>query len=154
MPFSNLDRSSQHYYCRFIPILVPLLSFGIVDSLSFLEPLTTRSLPRLISLHDTKTFTNTHEFSPTANWLIPGHVMCGHYPGVCPSRPNADEKITETLMDIRNAGICTFVCLQDELPPQDGDWPEDGVPKKSERAPWATGNFQNYKLKLNMLLRY
>jgi len=71
--------------------------------------------------------------------------MCGHYPGRCPSRPNPDDVIVDNLSAIRTAGICTFVCLQDELPPQDADWPEDGVEKKSERAPWAKGNFQNYK---------
>jgi len=71
--------------------------------------------------------------------------MCGHYPGACPSREISDEQATENLATIRNAGMSTFVCLQDELPPQDGVWPCDGIPKVSERAPLATGNFVNYR---------
>ena len=46
---------------------------------------------------------------------------------------------------LSSAGMNTFVCLQDELPPQNEAWPEEGVPNLSERAKWAEGNFQNYK---------
>ena len=41
--------------------------------------------------------------------------------------------------------MSTFVCLQDELPPQDGPWPADGVPNLSDRAKWAAGNFLSYR---------
>jgi len=71
--------------------------------------------------------------------------MCGHYPGACPSRQISDELIAENLANIKTAGISMFVCLQDELPPQDGVWPCEGIPKVSERAPLATGNFRNYR---------
>jgi len=114
------------------------LRVSVVESLSL-------SLPRLVPLQDTPAFAEAHEFSRTSNWLIPGHLMCGHYPGACPSRQNSDEEITKNLALIRDAGVCTFVCLQDELPPQDADWPDDGIEKKSERAPWAKGNFKNYR---------
>lgn len=71
--------------------------------------------------------------------------MCGHYPGACPSRPADAAVVAERVGNIRATGVCTFVCLQDELPPQDSPWPDGGIPKQSERAKWATGNFSNYR---------
>lgn len=97
-------------------------------------------------------FTAQHEASRTANWLIPGHVMCGHYPGNCPTRQQKEKLVRENLQILRHKhGIDTFVCLQDELPPQDGVWPEEGVAKTSERAKWATGKFQNYRRVLSII---
>lgn len=76
------------------------------------------------------------------------------------------------LAEVRETGVNTFVCLQNELPPQvrmvlppiakpcyphpllsppathrpakDAPWPEGGVEKKSTRAKWAKFPFQNY----------
>lgn len=102
-------------------------------------------LPRLAPPSDARAFAASHAFSRAANWLVPGRVLCGHYPGACPSRPASDDEVRERLGEVRDAGVCTFVCLQDEVPAQDAYWPEGGVEKRSERAPWATGNFQNYR---------
>lgn len=44
-----------------------------------------------------------------------------------------------------NSGICTFVCLQDELPPQEAPWPDEGIPQKANRVKYPAGNFQNYR---------
>ena len=77
-------------------------------------------ISELPELNDADSFTAMHDFSKTANWLIPGRVMCGHYPGACPSRQISDEKVSENLALLRDNGVCTFVCLQDEVPPQDG----------------------------------
>jgi len=112
------------------------------------------SVQLLPPLNDDTAFTTTHDFSRTANWLIPGRVMCGHYPGACPSRQISDEQVAENLAKIETAGISMFVCLQDEIPPQDGIWPCDGIPKTSERAPLATGNFKNYRTLAGMDTSY
>jgi len=109
-------------------------------------------------------FKQAHEFSTEANWLIPSVVLCGHYPGACPSRTWSDEKVIKNLHSIISpplteeeecgldgkasggGGIDTFVCLQDEIPHQEhGIWPKEGIPKKSKRAPMAKGNFHNYR---------
>ena len=86
-----------------------------------------------------------HSFSRKANWLIPGRVMCGHYPGGCPSDEYDRVSQAMRLARIRDSGICTFVCLQSELPPQDSPWPEGGIPKQGDRVKFATNNFTNYR---------
>ena len=111
------------------------------------EPPPSVFLPPLSEMGSDDALHRTHFFSRTANWLIPGLIMCGHYPGSCPSRPATESVVAERLAGIHNAGICTFVCLQEELPPQDTRWPQDGIPKRgsiSERAILATGHFHNY----------
>ena len=82
-----------------------------------------------------------HSFSRDASWLIPGYVLCGSYPGASPGRASDNG----LLQQVRAAGVSTFVCLQDELPPQDAPWPADGVPNLSDRAKWAPGNFSCYR---------
>jgi len=128
------DRMSRHMIAVIIVVLAQVLP--VVYSMA---------LPPLPKLTDSKAFKETLEFSHTANWLIPGEVMLGHYPGNCPTRQHKDDMVAETIDEIRNAGICTFVCLQDEVPSQEEPWPEGGVKKTSDRAKWATGTFQNYR---------
>lgn len=102
------------------------------------------TLPPLRRLSDPG-LEGAHSFSRTASWAIPGLVLCGHYPGSCPSRPAADDVVSERLADIRAAGVGTFVCLQDEIPPQDAPWPDGGVARTNfDRAPLATAPFKNY----------
>ncbi|GAX75232.1 hypothetical protein CEUSTIGMA_g2677.t1 [Chlamydomonas eustigma] len=76
-----------------------------------------RAVPRLQPLDDS--YEEWHTFKPYANWLVPGHVMLGRYPFVEPSRCLSRKQGEEQLSQILNVGITTFVCLQDELPPQD-----------------------------------
>jgi len=102
-------------------------------------------LPRLHSLSDPM-LASLHSFSSTANWLIPQRVICGRYPGSCPSRPTSAGVVSERLAAIRGAGISTFVCLQSELPPQDAFWPDGGVRGQSNNAPDAqTAPFVPYR---------
>jgi len=61
--------------------------------------------------------------STTANWLVPGSVMLGRYPGQEPSRVGTDAEARANLAPIVGGGVDVFVCLQDEIPPQ-GQWPE------------------------------
>jgi hypothetical protein len=111
-------------------------------------PVGHNALPHLHPL-DAKALDGAHGFSRTANWLIPGRVMCGHYPGSCPSRPAERAAVEERMQHLRGiGGVNTFVCLQHELLPQDSHWPDEGIPKGeslSERAKWSTANFLNYK---------
>ena len=113
--------------------------------LAWLQGAQALTLPPLSSLADYTAVRDAHAFSRTANWLIPGRVLCGHYPGSCPSRPADAPAVASRLAQIREEGVNTFVCLQDELPPQDAPWPDDGVPKSSDRAKWATAHFLNYR---------
>ena len=103
------------------------------------------ALPRLHSLSE-PALASLHSFSSTANWLIPKRVVCGRYPGSCPSRPTTAGVVRERLAAIRAAGVSTFVCLQSELPPQDASWPNGGVGGQSNNAPDAqTAPFLPYR---------
>lgn len=57
-------------------------------------------------------------FAEYANWILPGRVMLGRYPFVEPSRCRSANQGEAQLKAILEAGITTFVCLQDELPEQ------------------------------------
>ncbi|DBB17424.1 hypothetical protein WJX82_010099 [Trebouxia sp. C0006] len=74
-------------------------------------------LPALPALDDT--YQDRVKFTPYANWLIPGHLMVGRYPYVEPSRCPSRDKGEAQVRNIVEAGITTFVCLQEELPSQD-----------------------------------
>lgn len=76
---------------------------------------------------------SAHAFSSTASWLVPGIILCGRYPGSCPSRPCDVETQRNRLAIIREHAD-TFVCLQEEVPPQDAEWPPGGVGAQSGNA--------------------
>lgn len=76
-----------------------------------------RPLPELPAIDDT--YQDKVKFAPYANWLIPGHLMVGRYPYVEPSRCPDRAKGEAQVLKIVQAGITTFVCLQEELPSQD-----------------------------------
>ena len=46
-----------------------------------------------------------------SNWVLPGHLLVGAYPGVVD-----DEENMSTIWGILNCRITTFVCLQVEYP--------------------------------------
>ena len=62
--------------------------------------------------------------SPFANWVFPGKLICGPYPGLdginFPTVTDAVDNL-EALVSIDQ--VNTFVCLQSELPPQDPNVP-------------------------------
>ena len=97
------------------------------------------AMPPLIGLH-TPELEDAHSFCRSSSWLIPGYVLLGSYPGSSPGRPTSN-----ACTRARETGVSTFVCLQDELPPQTEAWPEEGVPNLSERVKWAEGNFHSYR---------
>lgn len=53
------------------------------------------------------------------NWIIPGYIMCGPFPG-CDGLTYNEYTSCQNLTQILNSGIDTFICLQDEISPQDG----------------------------------
>lgn len=57
-------------------------------------------------------------FTSFGNWLIPGRLMLGRYPFIEPSRCRSREMGEAQLKQLLEAGITTFICLQEELPPQ------------------------------------
>lgn len=88
-------------------------------------------LPALSSLSDQSALHTAHYFSPTANWLIPKHVIQGRNP--TSGRGSSLERVRA----IREQAACnTFVCLQAEIAPQDGgesfggadDWRTNPMP--------------------------
>jgi protein-tyrosine phosphatase len=54
------------------------------------------------------------------NWLIPGHLMVGQYPGVTPEAwgPSATDVKEHVRTIVQDAKINLFCCLQSEVPPQ------------------------------------
>ena len=74
-------------------------------------------LPPLPDLEDAEGLRVTHSFSSSANWLVPGHVLLGAYPG---NDTPPDQLETDELALMRSlrldGGVGTFVCLQEEIP--------------------------------------
>ena len=101
-------------------------------------------LPPLVDLDQLDALRAAHYFSPQANWLVPGRILCGRYPGSCPSRPVDAETQRDRLAAIREHAS-TFVCLQSELVPQDASWPSEGIAGQSGNAiAPQTAKFQPY----------
>lgn len=71
------------------------------------------TLPPLPAL-DAAVLQDSHGFSAEQNWLVPGRVMLGRYPG-----SGRGQRVDAVVDALRTAGVTTFVCLQSELPPQD-----------------------------------
>lgn len=70
--------------------------------------------PLPLDLRDKAALRETHFVSEHANWLIPGRVMQGRHPRS--GRGSAFDRIR----NVRAEGCDTFVCLQAEVPPQEG----------------------------------
>ena len=64
------------------------------------------------------------------NWIVPGIIMVGQYPGQNPEAngPTEAEAADHIRSVVADAGIRTFCCLQSEVPAQD----DDGAWKKTE----------------------
>lgn len=76
--------------------------FSVLDKLKQLP-----SVPQLRGFSAVK--------SDYANWVIPGWVQCGPYPGLDGWNFENEEQAVENLRNILSDGIEVFVCLQDEL---------------------------------------
>lgn len=78
--------------------------------------------------------------SDYANWIIPGRVMCGPYPGLdggnFPDKASAEQNLKSLLAD----GIDCFVCLQEEIFELDNNKPHPYFPK-----------YENYKNTLGQI---
>ena len=90
--------------------------------------------PPLVDLSNTVAVRDTVLFQEQfANWLVPGCVMLGRYPGSDPKRSVSEDAQRERVQGLRAAGVTTFVCLQQELLPLD-DPKADPEPGPSFRS--------------------
>ncbi|CAM9737832.1 unnamed protein product [Ascophyllum nodosum] len=77
-------------------------------------------LPALIPLEDEDKIYKSHHFSERANWLVPGKVMLGQYPGQVPADfPSDTQQGRDRIRDVvLGGGVTDLLSLQAELPPQ------------------------------------
>ena len=54
--------------------------------------------------------------SDYCNWVIPGRLMCGPYPGRDNVNFKSDQEAKDNIQSILNDGITFFICLQEEEP--------------------------------------
>ncbi len=50
------------------------------------------------------------------NWVIPGHIMAGPYPGLDGVNYATEQDAEKNIREILEDGIDTFICLSDEIP--------------------------------------
>jgi len=86
------------------------------------------------------------------NWVLPGKIMVGRYPHGTPigsktGRPSAEESLRH-LREVSEAGVNTFLMLQEEVPSQDDDsaWPVDDLipladPQMAARYPMGFSRY-------------
>ena len=87
---------------------------------------------------------------PYNNWVIPNLVMCGPFPGLDGINYPTDNDVMINLDQILNCGINTFVCLQNEISPQNGTKGE-----VNQKFLWAFPKFCNYSYYLqNKAVQY
>lgn len=53
--------------------------------------------------------------SRSANWIIPGYIMCGVYPYMDGVNFHTKEEGDNNINKIKEDGITSFICLQDEI---------------------------------------
>jgi len=76
-----------------------------------------RKVPDLLPLDGS--YNQATTFSDFANWILPGRLLVGRYPFVEPSRCQSREKGERQLQQLLDAGVSTFISLQEEIPCQD-----------------------------------
>lgn len=80
-----------------------------------------KSLQRAIGTIDHNKYAKIR--SGYCNWVIPGRVMCGPYPGKDNVNFKTQESARKNVRAILDDGINAFVCLQEELQFVDGQPP-------------------------------
>lgn len=94
---------------------------------------------RVIPSQFNSPFNTDYTLGQFNNWIIPGFIACGPFPGKDGMNYMTDDDVKTNLKEIRDTGIDTFVSLQSEISPQDGS---KGVVQKDFN--WAFPNFCNY----------
>lgn len=91
-----------------------------------------------VNTKNTTTATDTHETTSQrrgfCNWLIPGHLMIGQYPGQNPlwDGPSAAAVESHLQRMTRDARISVFCSLQSETPAQDDHSAWEQLPSQSQ----------------------
>ena len=92
----------------------PALKFGPRENTSMEKLVTAVSCPALAIKRRIVLPSRSECSSPHANWLVPGRVMCGPYPGLdghnFPTHADAIRNLESLIAD----SVDTFVCLQSE----------------------------------------
>ncbi|CAM9594319.1 unnamed protein product [Ectocarpus fasciculatus] len=82
-------------------------------------------LPKLVPIEDEDLVYKSHHFAERANWLVPGKVLLGKYPGQIPvdltTGPTVQIARDRVLDIVLRGGVTDLYCLQAELPPQDDE---------------------------------
>jgi alanine transaminase len=89
-------------------------------------------LPKSLASADELFFPSAYSYTTTqdpcnlrgfCNWILPGRIMVGQYPGQVPEVPGPSESEVQNHLSavLLDAGVTCFVCLQSELPCQN-DW--------------------------------
>ncbi|CAN0490547.1 unnamed protein product, partial [Ectocarpus sp. 12 AP-2014] len=82
-------------------------------------------LPNLVPIEDEDLVYKNHHFAERANWLVPGKVLLGKYPGQIPADlttgPTVQIARDRVLDIVLRGGVTDLYCLQAELPPQDDE---------------------------------
>ena len=73
------------------------------------------------------------------NWIIPGLIACGPFPGIDGLNYLDEKDANENISSLFQCGIDTFVCLQHEVTQQDGT-----VGTIDKKFIWAFPKFCNY----------
>jgi|LakMenEpi03Aug12_release.lakeMendotaPanAssembly.Ray.scaffolds.fasta_scaffold27480_4 protein-tyrosine phosphatase len=73
------------------------------------------------------------------NWIIPGLIACGPFPGIDGLNYLDEKEVNENISCLFQCGIDTFVCLQHEITQQDGT-----VGTIDKKFIWAFPKFCNY----------
>ncbi|CAB1110375.1 unnamed protein product [Ectocarpus sp. CCAP 1310/34] len=105
-------------------------------------------LPNLVPIEDEDLIYKNHHFAERANWLVPGKVLLGKYPGQIPADlttgPTVQIARDRVLDIVLRGGVTDLYCLQAELPPQD-DESQWGPPADKDDNGMFFSGFRAYR---------
>ncbi|CAN0479828.1 unnamed protein product, partial [Ectocarpus sp. 8 AP-2014] len=105
-------------------------------------------LPKLVPIEDEDLVYKNHHFAERANWLVPGKVLLGKYPGQIPADlatgPTVQITRDRVLDIVLRGGVTDLYCLQAELPPQD-DESQWGPPADKDDSGMFFSGFRAYR---------
>ena len=83
------------------------------------------------------------------NWVVPGLIACGPYPGLDGINYCSDDEVLETMNKFKDAGITTIISLQEETTPHDGT-----VGEVNPEFKWNFPQYKSYSLYAKDMFKY